>query len=114
MSKHSNPAKALYLFAEIQKHLHDGTIHRELSTIVKHTKDQEILRVCSLAAECLGIELDTNFHKLNENQHISSLKTLVNHLKKAKEKFDEVGELLDSHRYRDRERASFPRWGNFT
>jgi hypothetical protein len=94
MSKHSNPAKALYLFAEIQNHLHNGTIRHQLSQIVKHTKDQEILDVCSRAAECLGIELDTNFHKLDENQHLRSLKTIANHLKWAKEKFDEVLKLM--------------------
>jgi hypothetical protein len=94
MSKHSNPAKALYLFAEIQDHLHKRIVRHELSQIVKHTRDQEILDVCSLAAECLGIELDTNFDKLDEDQHIRSLKTLVNHLKKAKEKFDEVVKLV--------------------
>ena len=58
MSKYLNPAKALYLFADIQNHLHNGTIRHELSQIVKHTRDQEILDVCSRIAQCLGIDLD--------------------------------------------------------
>lgn len=94
MSKYLNPAKALYLFADIQNHLHNGTIRHELSQIVKHTRDQEILDVCSRIAQCLGIDLDTNFHKFDENQHTHSLKTLVNHLKWAKQRFDEVVKLV--------------------
>lgn len=95
MSQYSNPnpAKILYLLSEIQKHLHNGTVRNELEKIVKHTKDLEILNNCNRAAECLDIKLDTKFHKLDEDQHIQALKSLVNHLKWAKEKFDEVFSL---------------------
>ena len=92
MSQYSNPnpAKVLYLLAEIQKHLHNGTIRHQLNKIVKHTKDSEILGNCDRVAECLDIQLDANFDKLDEDQHIQALKSLANHLKWAKEKFDEV------------------------
>jgi len=88
-----NPAKILYLFAEIQKHLHNGTIRHELNQIVKHTKDQEILDNCKRAAECLDIQLDAEFYKIDENQYINSHRTLCKHLKWANERFNEVSEL---------------------
>ncbi|WP_299409826.1 hypothetical protein [Acaryochloris sp. IP29b_bin.148] len=89
-----NPSKVLYLLAEIQKHLHNGTIRHELSQIVRHTRDKEILDVCRRAAKCLDIHIDARFHKLDEEQHIYSLRTLVKHMKWAKEKFDEVVKLV--------------------
>lgn len=88
-----NPAKILFLFAEIQKHLHNGTIYHELNQIVKHTTDQEIIDNCKRAAKCLDIQLDAEFYKLDEKQHINSHKTLCNHLKWANERFNEVNKL---------------------
>jgi hypothetical protein len=94
MFKNSCAAKILYLLGEIQNHLHDGTISHELSQIVKHTRDKEILYICNRSAECLNIKIDTTFYKLKEEQHICSLKTLNKHLKWAKEKFDLVNQLM--------------------
>ncbi len=95
MFKNSISAKILYFLGEIQNHLHDGTIKHELIQIVRHTRDREILDICDRSAQCLGFELNiNNFHRLNGEQHIHSLKTLVKHLKWAKEKFDEVVKLI--------------------
>lgn len=90
----SHPGKILRWFAEIQEHLHNGTIRHELSQIAKHTRDREILEICNRAAGCLDIEIDTDFHKTNTNQHFNSLKSLVNHLKKPKEIFDRIIENI--------------------
>lgn len=96
MSKRSksHPAKVLYLFAEIQNHLYNGIIQNELRQMIRHTTDQEILDVCNRAAECLDIEIETTFFKLNEDQLNRSLKILVNHLKWAKDRFDEILKLV--------------------
>jgi hypothetical protein len=84
----SPPGKVLRLFADIQDHLHNGTIRHELSQIARHTRDREILDICNRAANCLEIEIDTTLHSVNTDQHFRSLHTLVNHIKKAKEIFD--------------------------
>lgn len=94
MAKNSNLSQVLYLLAEIQKHLRNGRINHELSQIVKHTRDREILEYCHRAATCIDVELDINFHKLDNNQHRNSLRILVNHLKWAKDRMDEVIELM--------------------
>ena len=86
-------AQILYLFAEIQNHLHNGTIRHELTQMMRHTTDQEILNICNRAAECLDIEIETTFFKLNEDQLTRSLEILVRHLKWAKERFDKVIQL---------------------
>ena len=90
----SHPGKILYLFAEIQNHLHNGTIRHELSQMIRHTRDQEILDVCNRAAKCLDIEIEATFFKLNDDQLTRSLAILVNHLKWAKERFDQVIQLV--------------------
>ena len=90
----SHPGKVLHLFAEIQEHLHNGTIHHELSQIARHTRDREILETCTRAAGCLDIEIDTAFHQASTQQHFRSLKTLVNHIKTPKEIFDRIIEII--------------------
>lgn len=89
-----HPGRVIHLFSEIQNHLHNGTISHELSQIVKSTRDREILEICTRAADCLEIEIDTNFCKVNIEQHSHSLQTLVKHIKKAKELFDKVIEII--------------------
>lgn len=86
--------KALHLFSEIQNHLHNGNICHELSQISRHTRDREILNICQRAAECLEIEIDSNFKENNVDQHFRSLKTLVNHLQKVNNIYNEVLEIL--------------------
>lgn len=90
----SHPGKVLHLFAEIQEHLHNGVIRHELSQIARHTRDKEILDTCNRAAGCLDIDIDTAFHQANTQQHFRSLKTLVNHMKKPKEIFDRIVEMI--------------------
>lgn len=91
-----NPSKLLYLLADIQKHIYNGTIQHELSQIARHTRDQEILNTCDRAAEYLGIEIDSTFKKFDENQLVHSRKVLVNHLTWATERFNEVVKLKDT------------------
>ncbi|WP_013320384.1 hypothetical protein [Gloeothece verrucosa] len=93
--KNPSPAKILYLFAELHNHLGNGTIRHQLSQIVRHSKDAEIIDICRRAADCLEIEIDDKFNKLDTEQHSHSLKTLVNHLAWAKNKFDEILKLRD-------------------
>ncbi|MGB3653321.1 MAG: hypothetical protein WBA41_19160 [Rivularia sp. (in: cyanobacteria)] len=90
----SHPGKVLHLFAEIQEHIHNGVIHHELSQIARHTRDKEILDTCNRAAGCLDIDIDTAFHQASTQQHFLSLKTLVNHMKKPKEIFDRIAEMI--------------------
>lgn len=94
LKSRSHPGKILRWYAEIQEHLHNGTIRHELSQIARHTRDREILEICDRAAGCLDIEIDTDFHKADTQQHFRSLKTLVNHLKKPKEIFDRIIEII--------------------
>lgn len=72
-----HPGKVIHLFSEIQNHLHNGTISHELNQIAKSTRDKEILEICTRAADCLEIEIDTKFYKVNIEQHSHSLQTLV-------------------------------------
>jgi hypothetical protein len=94
MPTNPNSAQVIHLFADIQNHLHDGTFRHELSQIARHTKDREIIDICNRAAECLEIEINTNFHDLNPKKYIQSLRTLINHLKWAKERFDKIVVLM--------------------
>jgi len=88
-----NPAKILFLFAEIQNHLHNGVIEHELNKILKHTSDQEIIRNCQSVARCLDIKIERNFVSENSELLCNCVKRLTTHLKWAKEKFDKIVEL---------------------
>jgi hypothetical protein len=90
MTKNSSLAKVLHLFGDIQDHLQNRVFRHELTQIATHTKDEEIISFCKDAAQCLEIEIDTSFHKLDPEQCTRSLKTLFNHLKWAKERFDYI------------------------
>jgi hypothetical protein len=90
----SHPGQILHLFAELQNHLHNGTIRHELNQIARHTKDREILGICNRAAGCLDIEIDAKFHQVNTDQHFHSLKTLVKHIGRAKEIFDHIIKII--------------------
>jgi len=90
----SHPGKVLHFFTELQNHLHNGTIRHELSQISRHTRDREILEICNRAADSLDIEIDTKFHRASTDQHFASLNTLVNHMKKAKEIFEQIIKII--------------------
>lgn len=94
MSKKQFLGKILHLFSEIHNHLHNGTITHELSQIARHTRDREILDICQRAAECLEIEIDSNFKHNNVEQHFRSLKILANHLQKVNEIFNKILEII--------------------
>lgn len=90
MYSNPNPAKALHLFADIQNHLHNGAVKNELSQILKHTQDQEIVDICHRFAEGLDIQLETKFEKLDLDQCRRSVTALANQLKRPKQRFDEI------------------------
>lgn len=93
MTRSTNPAKVLHLFADIQDHLQNRVFRHELTQIARNTKDEDIISICKDAAQCLEIEIDTSFHKLDHDQCTHSLKALFNHLKWAKERFDDIVKL---------------------
>lgn len=92
MSK-SNIAKILHLFADIQADIHNGTIHHKLNQILRYTRDEVLHNACYRAAECLNIELDSNFRNINNKQHRDSLNTLIRHLKGIINNFDKINKF---------------------
>ncbi|MHC0068720.1 hypothetical protein ACWATR_38640 [Nostoc sp. UIC 10890] len=94
MSAKAHPGNILNLFAEIQHHLHNGTIHHELSLIAKHTRDKEILDICQKISNCLEIEIDTSFHQNNIEQYFNSVKALINHFQKINDIYNKILEKV--------------------
>ena len=97
MKNEPNAAKIIRLFADIQDHLYNGKIAHELSQIARHTHDKKIIAICQRTADYLAIEINTSFHKESLDQISNSHRNLVNHLKWAKEKFDDIIKLLPNY-----------------
>jgi hypothetical protein len=91
-SKHP---QALSILAEIQCHIYDNTIPREVNRIAKRTKDKFILDVCNRIAVHLGIEIDLSLDKINPNKQERNIKALANHLNWANQRFKDVEKIKD-------------------
>lgn len=97
MLQEFNPAKIIRLFADIQNHLYSRKIQHELSQIARHTRDRKIIGICQRTANFLEIEINTTFHQDKAEQIHNSVRTLLNHLKWAKERFDDVIKLMPDY-----------------
>ena len=97
MNQEANPAKILHLFADLQQHIYNGVVQRELNSIIKNIQDPKIHKISQEIADCLGLEITESFQKENISKFKNIHKNLINHFKQAKTKYDKIIELLPNY-----------------
>jgi hypothetical protein len=93
----NNPARIIHEFGNLQDHLYNHVIRHELTHAIKSIKDPKIIAVCQEIANYFGIEIKEYCKNENLSWYKGAVKNLVNHLKKANEKYAEILSFLPEY-----------------
>lgn len=97
MIQEANPAKILHLFGQLQEHIYNGVIQRELNNTLKYIRDPKIHKITQEIADFLGLEITETFQKENNSKFRNIHKELINHFKQTKNKYEKIVELLPKY-----------------
>lgn len=97
MTQEANPAKIIHLFGDLQQHIYNGVIQRELNNIIKYVKDPKIHRISQEIADFLDLGITEAFQKENISRFKAVYKNLINHFKQTRKKHEQIIKLLPKY-----------------